>query len=295
MQNGDSATTLRATYGPGLFARALRGDTAAPLASVVRLDPDEVEARMSRLLARACAGADRTWMPATPELDDDGYGARKTALRTFLPTPETPLQVLERHEMLTEAANALPPGLFEEHGAEVRGRRHWEPLTREAYANLYSNAKRDLRGERRLYHAPEDALVTTLHAPASSEEVDSTLPRAVDFYEYIERYQDAVASRKADEAEARRLEAEAERARIAAEEEAARLLAESSMLTDEEEEEEEAAAEGEDAPEPEEPEPEEPEEEDEGIGYDDGEDPPPSPSPIPRRPSPPSTRSGTRA
>ena len=58
-------------------------------------------------------------MPATPELDDDGYGARKTALRTFLPTPETPLQVLERHEMLTEAANTLPPGLFEEHGAEV--------------------------------------------------------------------------------------------------------------------------------------------------------------------------------
>ena len=41
MQNGDSATTLRATYGPGLFARALRGDAVAPLASVVRLDPDE--------------------------------------------------------------------------------------------------------------------------------------------------------------------------------------------------------------------------------------------------------------
>ena len=240
MQNGDSATTLRATYGPGLFARALRGDTVAPLASVVRLDPDEVEARMSRLLARACAGADRTWMPATPELDDDGYGARKTALRTFLPTPETPLQVLERHEMLTEAANTLPPGLFEEHGAEVRGRRHWEPLTREAYANLYSNAKRDLRGERRLYHAPEDALVTLLHAPAAEEDVDATLQRAIDFREFMERYQNAVASRKADEAEARRLEAKAEAARIAAEEEAARLLAESSMLTDEEEEEEEA-------------------------------------------------------
>ena len=285
MQNGDSATTLRATYGPGLFARALRGDTVAPLASVVRLDPDEVEARMSRLLASACAGADRTWMPATPELDDDGYGARKTALRTFLPTPETPLQVMERHEMLTEAAATLPPGLFEEHGSEVRGRRHWEPLTREAYANLYSNAKRDLRGERRLYHAPEDALVTLLHAPAAEEDVDATLPRAVDFREFMERYQDAVALRKADEAEARRLEAKAEAERIAAEEEAARLLAESSMLTDEEEE--EAAADGEQAepaPAPEPEEPEEPEEEDEGIGYDDGEDPPPEPLAHPASP-----------
>ena len=279
MQNGDAATTLRATYGPGLFARALRGDTAVPLASVVRLDPDEVEARMSALMASACAGADRLWMPRVPELDDDGYGARKTALRTFLPTPETPLQVLERHEMLTAAAAMLPPGAREEHGLEVRRRRHWEPLTREAYANLYSNAKRDLRGEVRLYHAPEDALVTLLHAPCTEETTTYVLQRAVDFREYMERYQDAVSNRKADEAEVARLAAEAEAARIAEEEEAARLLAESSMLTDEEEEAaaELAAAEAAD-PEPE-PEPEEEEEDPDAlkIGYDDGEDPPPEP------------------
>ena len=88
MQNGDSATTLRATYGPGLFARALRGDAVAPLASVVRLDPDEVEARMSRLLASACAvaaskceGRPSTYFPSIDKVFLDGPNS---GLATFV-------------------------------------------------------------------------------------------------------------------------------------------------------------------------------------------------------------------
>jgi hypothetical protein len=48
-----------------------------------------------------------------------------------------------------------------------------------------------LRGEVRLYHAPEDALVTLLHAPCTEETTTYVLQRAVDFREYMERYQDA--------------------------------------------------------------------------------------------------------
>ena len=108
-------------------------------------------------------------MPATPELDDDGYGARKTALRTFLPTPETPLQVLERHEMSSKPRNTLPPTFRGAWRGGSRAGRHWEPLTREAYANPTPTPSGTPRRAGAVSRAGGCA-VTLLHAPAAEED-----------------------------------------------------------------------------------------------------------------------------
>jgi hypothetical protein len=80
---GDTAGALRSTRAPGAFAATL---AARPtIASVVKLDPDLVEAKMASL-AHA-PGVRRAGMPPAPEMDDDARGARKTALAAFLCPP----------------------------------------------------------------------------------------------------------------------------------------------------------------------------------------------------------------
>jgi hypothetical protein len=149
LQEGDMMSTLKASAGGGGLGALMSALTS----SVVRLDPDTVEANMVALTPGP--GTDRTHMPAAPEMSDDACGARKTALTAYLPSADTPLPVLERHELLAAAAALLPPGVQEDHSGEVRARRHWEPITRQAYAAVYSAAALHLGGMARRYHAPE--------------------------------------------------------------------------------------------------------------------------------------------
>jgi hypothetical protein len=129
--------------------------------------------------------------------------------------------------MLTFAADALPRGYKEDHGKELKRRRHWEPLTREAYAALYHAARLDLKGTQLNYFAPEDALLVTLHAPREEDPVegywDGDAPRAFTFAEYHARYFEAATAKKAAEDKARE-EAEAAAAIAKAEMEEVRLL-----------------------------------------------------------------------
>ena len=225
VQEGDAASTLRATRGAGSLAATLEGK---PVASVVKLDPDESELRMARLASTAIPGADRLHMPEEPEMDDDRCGARKTSLATYLPSPDVPLQVMERRELMNAAAALLPPGVDDDHADELRTRRHWEPLTREAYASIYASARDDLPCARRAYHAPEDALITVLHAGPHEETTTTALNRALAWSEYHDEYRAALARRREAERLARLAEEEA--ARSAEEAEYARLAAEESSL-----------------------------------------------------------------
>ena len=121
VQEGDAASTLRATRGAGSLAAALEG---TPVASVSCDSTDECELRMWRLASTAIPGADRLHMPEEPGMDDDRCGARKTSLATYVPSPDVPLQVLERRELMNAAAALLPPGVDDDHADELRRRRH---------------------------------------------------------------------------------------------------------------------------------------------------------------------------
>jgi CRISPR-associated protein Cas5t len=223
LQEGDMMSTLKSTFGPGALSAVLNGATAAPIASVVKLDPDDVEAKMVGLIPGP--GTDRAAMPTQPGMNDDACGVRKTAMTAFLPSAETPLQVMERHELLGVAAGLLPPGLAEDHAAELKGRRHWEPITREAYATVYAAARLDLSVSAQCYHAPEDALLTVLHPPPEHEDVRHVLPRALTFAEYHHVYAGALVGKKAVDAAAAAAEAAKAKAKAAAAEEAAAAAA----------------------------------------------------------------------
>ena len=193
LQEGDVMSTLRSTFGPGSLAAGLCGETAVPIASVVKLDPDLVEASMVGLTP--APGTDRAAMPGNPAMDDDECRVRKTAMAAFLPSlgeDPLPLEIMERHELLGVAAGLLPLGLAEDHAAELKGRRHWEPITREAYAAVYAAAKLDLSVSAQAYHAPEDALLTVLHPPPENEDVRHDLPRALTYAEYHYLYAHAL-------------------------------------------------------------------------------------------------------
>ena len=101
-------------------------------------------------------------------------------------------------------------------------------MTREAYASIYAAARDDLPCARRAYHAPEDALVTVMHAGPHEETTTSALNRALTWSEYHDEYRAALARRREAERLARLAEEEA--ARLAEEEEYARLAAEESSL-----------------------------------------------------------------
>jgi hypothetical protein len=239
---GDAAAALRSTRAPGAFAATL---AARPtLASVVTLDPDAVEAKMAAL-AHA-PGARRAGMPPEPELDDDARGARKTALATFLATENERLERLvtldakaslaaaERRELMCAVVDrALPAGVRGDHGEEVRARRHWEPLTREAYAAAVGTcvASTGAMAVSEAYHAFEDALLVACHAAPSTERMDAApyaLNRAAPWCEFVGAFVAAFRAREASRA--RRDARDAERAARAADDEARRLETEASDL-----------------------------------------------------------------
>ena len=237
---GDTAGALRSTRAPGAFAATL---AARPtMASVVKLDPDLVEAKMASL-AHA-PGVRRAGMPPAPEMDDDARGARKTALAAFLCPPTAPLvsasdakatlAAAERRELMLEVANrALPEGCRDDFFDEVLERRHWEPLTREAYAATIGTCV-SCTGALAItsaYHAAEDALLVTCHAAPHEERMDEApyrVNRASPWCEFFGVYAASYAALL--ESRARRDARDAERAKRAADDEARRLETEASDL-----------------------------------------------------------------
>ena len=241
---GDAAAALRSTRAPGAFAATL---AARPtIASVVKLDPDLVEAKMAAL-AHA-PGTRRAGMPPEPEMDDDARGARKTALAAFLrrddddvfsgapelPDAKTTLAAAERRELMCAARDfALPAGVRGDHGDETSARRRWEPLTREAYSAAIGTCVSST-GANALtthYHAVEDALIVTCHAAPHEERMDAApyrVNRAASWCEFFGVF--AAKFRERLESRARRGAREEARARRAADEEARRLETEASDL-----------------------------------------------------------------
>ena len=161
-------------------------------------------------------------------MDDDRCGARKTSLATCVPSPDVPLQVLERRELMNAAAALFTPG------RRRRPRRRTSASTtlgtvdpRSVRVHLRSREGRSpVRATR--VPAPEDALVTVMHAGPHEETTTSALNRALTWSEYHDEYRAALARRREAERLARLAEEEA--ARLAEEEEYARLAAEESSL-----------------------------------------------------------------
>ena len=99
------------------------------------------------------------------------------------------------------------------------------------HASIYAAARDDLPCARRAYHAPEDALVTVMHAGPHEETTTSALNRALTWSEYHDEYRAALARRREAERLARLAEQEARAigggggdARLAAEGEPRRAL-----------------------------------------------------------------------
>lgn len=211
---GDAAAALRSNYEPGTVAATLAAKPG--VASVVTLDPDLVEQKMASLAF--APGCGRIGMPSMPVLDEDQRSARKTSLSSFLAKPDSAfnsssgkkksvsfssnnasapvssnlkvsLAAAERWELMnTVVDEMLPPGVLEDHGDEVRSRRHWEPLTRAAYANVVQSAQThsgtlDVSSK---YFEPEDALlVTCLPAKHETDMTDYSVNTAVPWCEFV--------------------------------------------------------------------------------------------------------------
>ena len=151
-------------------------------------------------------------MPPEPELDDDARGARKTALATFLAAENERLVTLdakaslaaaERRELMCAVVDrALPADVRGDHGEEVRARRHWEPLTREAYAAAVGAcvASTGAMAVSEAYHAAEDALLVACHAAPNTERMDAApyaLNRAAPWCEFVGEFVAAFRAREA--------------------------------------------------------------------------------------------------
>jgi hypothetical protein len=125
--------------------------------------------------------------------------------------------------MRSVANRALPEGCRDDFFDEVLERRHWEPLTREAYAATVGScvSSTGALAVTTAYHAAEDALLVTCHAAPHEEKMDEApyrVNRASPWCEFFGVYNSAY--EELLESRLRRDARNAERAKRAADDEA---------------------------------------------------------------------------